>query len=310
MSCKLSWCFLLFLWAATFSRSNATQTAPSRTWKEMIGVVVEGDGSQLFKSTEPKMSARGDQINGPGVSDSIAEGTVPALTNGNFWEKHVYDNPDLVTFHLDENPAYGFPPDVEHWIVKTRVPPVTHQSFEYAPGEIQRSLYHSDPEWVDVMMRYIDHHDFYGWSGIDEKEVSSWRHSGVPHPKQIVWNKQTCYPLSPIKLVTREEAVWIDAVSGKDICRAEAADAIKWAGRHVLSVIHSKFPENEYQVLFNRGPVIAKPRGVPDLIHALVRKIPASELKPQIPPNQPSSAASLLIFYLLAFFHAGNYDFH
>jgi hypothetical protein len=83
----------------------------------------------------------------------------------------------------------------------------------------------------------MDHHDFYGWSGIDEKYIDSLHHSAAPHP---------------------DEAVWIDAVSGRAVGREEAAHTIKWVGKDVLSVIHSKFPANQYQILFNRAPVSSK----------------------------------------------------
>lgn len=129
---------------------------------------------------------------------------------------------------------YDLPAGVEHYILWTRVSAITREAFAPRDGEAVPDHSFNDPSRVEALIRYVEHYDFYGWYGIHDEDV------------------ENSFALSSFAHATNP--VWHDPESDHTVTREQGAAVMKWLGRHVAAAIQPHFPEDEFQVLFNRSP--------------------------------------------------------
>ncbi|KAH9449678.1 hypothetical protein PSHT_09386 [Puccinia striiformis] len=278
MAFKLS-CGLIILLLAAVTRSSFTELAPvgvfrtahpdmSRAdlyhyqgrvddWYGTIGSIVQGGGSLIKRSREgeAKMQAARDVATGPVASGAYIKGMLgwdenTPIRAGNFWDEKIYQDRDMLQIIPNEHP-YGLPDGVEHWMMWTRESPLTPELFKPLPHEEVPNPDFLNPVRVEALIRYINNYDFYGTSGISEEVLKEFLPSGFIH---------------------LGDKVWVDPESTETVNRAEGAEAMAWAGRHVATVIHTKFSPKEYEILFNRSPERWKSVINPDHFHVLVKR--------------------------------------
>ncbi|KAI9618675.1 hypothetical protein KEM48_006654 [Puccinia striiformis f. sp. tritici PST-130] len=196
-------------------------------WHGTIGSIVQGGGSLIKRSpeVEKKMQAARDVAVGPVAPGEYIQRMLgwqdkPPRT-GNFWDEKIYHDPKMIQIIPNEYP-FGLPDGVEHWMIKAK-----------------------------ALIRYINHYDFYGTSGISQEVLKDFVPSAFFH---------------------LGDKVWVDPESTETVTRTEGAEAMAWAGRHVATVIHTKFSPKEYEILFNRSPERWKSVINPDHFHVLVKR--------------------------------------
>ncbi|KAH9459443.1 hypothetical protein Pst134EA_019597 [Puccinia striiformis f. sp. tritici] len=199
-------------------------------WYGTIGSIVQGGGSLIKRSREgeAKMQAARDVATGPVASGAYIKGMLgwdenTPIRAGNFWDEKIYQDRDMLQIIPNEHP-YGLPDGVEHWMMWTRESPLTPELFKPLPHEEVPNPDFLNPVRVEALIRYINNYDFYGTSGISEEVLKEFLPSGFIH---------------------LGDKVWVDPESTETVNRAEGAEAMAWAGRHVATVIHTKFsPRN------------------------------------------------------------------
>jgi len=221
-------------------------------WHETIGAVVQGGGSLIKRTPEgaAKIKAAWEGKNHQQVYDRIMSENnwqnMEGAVSGNLLE--VTEDPKYVSIQPNHFP-YNLPAGVEHWMIWMRVSPVTREAFAPRGGEAVPDPSFQDPSRVEALIRYIDHYDFYGWYGIDDAHVMKFALSSFAHATNPVWK---------------------DPESAHTVTREQGAAAMKWLGRHVAAAIQHKFPEEDFQVLFNRSPPRWKSVPNPDHFHIFV----------------------------------------
>ncbi|KAI7945079.1 hypothetical protein MJO28_010774 [Puccinia striiformis f. sp. tritici] len=225
-------------------------------WHGTIGSIVQGGGSLIKRSpeVEKKMQAARDVAVGPVAPGEYIQRMLgwqdkPPRT-GNFWDEKIYHDPKMIQIIPNEYP-FGLPDGVEHWMMWTRESPLTPDLFKPLPHEDVPNQDFLNPVRVEALRRYINHYDFYGTSGISQEVLKDFVPSAFFHPG---------------------DKVWVDPESTETVTRTEGAEAMAWAGRHVATVIHTKFSPKEYEILFNRSPERWKSVINPDHFHVLVKR--------------------------------------
>ncbi|KAI7945084.1 hypothetical protein MJO28_010779 [Puccinia striiformis f. sp. tritici] len=293
MAFKLS-CGLIILLLATVTRSGPTDLAPIgvfRTahaemergdlykyqgtvddWYGTIGSIVQGGGSLIKRSREgeAKMQAARDVATGPVASGAYVKKMLgwqddSLIRTGNFWEEKIYQDRNMLQIIPNEHP-YGLPEGVEHWMLWTRESPLTPDLFKPLPHEEVPNQDFLNSARVEALIRYINHYDFYGTSGISDEVLKDFVPSKFFHPT--------------------EDKVWVDPLSTEKVTRKEGVEAMSWAGRHVLKVIHTKFSPMEYEILFDRPPERWKSVVSPDHFHVLVKRKP-TEIRTALKTTKP-----------------------
>ncbi|KAA1100045.1 hypothetical protein PGT21_028371 [Puccinia graminis f. sp. tritici] len=226
------------------------------TWSTTRKHIIEGRGSLIAREEDcdkklalARQKYPGSEKAGEYVKSQLDWTNLDPDTNKNLWEEGVYNNPLFAQFRLNEFP-YALPPDVTHWVYWLRVPAVSTKFFSPLRHETVPHQDFLNPVRVAALTNYINHYDFYGSSGISERVLRHLRPSSFAHPSDHV--------------------VWEDPVSRERVTRVEGAQAIKWAGRHIVKAIQSRFPPEKYEVLFNRAPERWKSVVEPDHFHVLV----------------------------------------
>ncbi|POW08835.1 hypothetical protein PSHT_09390 [Puccinia striiformis] len=216
-------------------------------WHGTIGSIVQGGGSLIKRSPESrfladvssnlenalqkKMQAARDVAVGPVAPGEYIQRMLgwqdkPPRT-GNFWDEKIYHDPKMIQIIPNEYP-FGLPDGVEHWMMWTRESPLTPDLFKPLPHEDVPNQDFLNPVRVKALIRYINHYDFYGTSGISQEVLKDFVPSAFFH---------------------LGDKVWVDPESTETVTRTEGREAMAWAGRHVATVIHTKFSPKEYEIL-------------------------------------------------------------
>lgn len=221
------------------------------TWHETIGAIVQGGGSLIKRSSDGDreiQAARREWTTIDELRDLIMSQNnwhnLESPVQGSLFE--YAHNPKYVSVRANDFP-YDLPAGVEHYILWTRVSAITREAFAPRDGEAVPDHSFNDPSRVEALIRYVEHYDFYGWYGIHDEDV------------------ENSFALSSFAHATNP--VWHDPESDHTVTREQGAAVMKWLGRHVAAAIQPHFPEDEFQVLFNRSPARWKSVVDPDHFH-------------------------------------------
>ncbi|KAI9620606.1 hypothetical protein KEM48_008145 [Puccinia striiformis f. sp. tritici PST-130] len=170
-----------------------------------------------------------------------------------------YGNSALVVFRKNDFP-WRLSKDVQHHLIWFRPPLVTPAAFKRLksdPAYPNREFRNINGRKVAALIEYLNENDVYGWIGLPPPAVLPFRQSSELHPT--------------------EKDVWVTQ-SGVAVTRQEAAEAMRWVGRHTNRLIAKRFPPSRYETVWNRTNYRVRSILEPNHIHALV-----------IPKNSPHS---------------------
>ncbi|KAI9610529.1 hypothetical protein H4Q26_006671 [Puccinia striiformis f. sp. tritici PST-130] len=256
-------CGLIVVLLAGVTRSHPAQLAP-------IGVFRTANAEMDWVDV---VKYQGKVDDWHGTIGSIVQGECldgkTSPSDGNFWDEKIYHDPKMIQIIPNEYP-FGLPDGVEHWMMWTRESPLTPDLFKPLPHEDVPNQDFLNPVRAKALIRYINHYDFYGTSGISQEVLKDFVPSAFFH---------------------LGDKVWVDPESTETVTRTEGAEAMAWAGRHVATVIHTKFSPKEYEILFNRSPERWKSVINPDHFHVLVKRR-TTEIRTASRLRSPSAPAN------------------
>ncbi|KNF01700.1 hypothetical protein PSTG_05127 [Puccinia striiformis f. sp. tritici PST-78] len=144
-----------------------------------------------------------------------------------------YGNSALVVFKKNDFP-WRLSKDVQHHLIWFRPPLVTPAAFKRLksdPAYPNREFRNINGRKVAALIEYLNENDVYGWIGLPPPAVLPFRQSSELHPT--------------------EKDVWVTQ-SGVAVTRQEAAEAMRWVGRHTNRLIAKRFPPSRYETVWNR----------------------------------------------------------
>ncbi|KAI8460125.1 hypothetical protein BY996DRAFT_6409636 [Phakopsora pachyrhizi] len=165
-----------------------------------------------------------------------------------YLDQRYEGKPHLSLYKLNDYP-WSLPPGVEHWVLWIRGHQTSIEAFKLSDDD-EGSLPagYDSQERLEVLQDYVESCNLFGYYGVPEVRVNHFRWAERFHENDRLWRHET---------------------KKQTVNREEAEEAMRWVGRHTTSFIKKRFPEDQYEVLWNRNPASVRTVPYPEHIQSM-----------------------------------------